>query len=969
MKFQAGRMGRFVLAIVIVAEMSVQVMLATNPQTDSSHPVAANPAATKVGHPASTKATPAAQQFPALKYEKYKLPNGLEVILSEDHRLPLVAVDLWYHVGPANEKPGRTGFAHLFEHMMFQGSKHVQANEHFRLLEGAGATDINGTTDFDRTNYFETVPSNQLELSLWLESDRMGWLLDNLNGKNLGNQRDVVRNERREGESQPYELVHEGVQHLLYPKTHPYYGDVIGSHADIESAELNDVRDFFKTYYAPNNASVAIVGDFDPKTIKALVQKYFGPIPSGPPVPKIDAVTPPITQERRATVTDTVQLPRVYMAWLTPPIFKPGDAEMDLLAQTLGGGKSSRLYKKLVYQKQIAQDVKAQQESLILGSVFSIEATAKPNVKPEELEKAIEEELNSIQQEGITAAELERAKNTLETQKITRLQRLGGFGGKADTLDMYNHYLGDPGYLPKDLARYENATVDSVKKYADTLTPNSRVVVYGVPGQKVVEDVPKRPEPTTAEKMPGGPTNDAWRAKPPQPSAMKTPQLPVPANFKLPNGLQVYLVEQHSLPVMTAQLTVLRGSEANPTDKAGLASFTAMMMNEGTEKRTSPQLADDIAQIGATVNAASTADSTAVTAGALTKNSEKLFELLSDVSMHPAFREEEIDRVRKRRLTTLIQQNDQPQVVATRVMLREVYGPQSPYGYLESGTPESTQGTTRDDMEKFYKSGFAPQDSALVVAGDVSMAQLRSLAQKYFGSWTGTASPSKAPVVENSGSRRIVIVDKPNAPQSALRVGEVGLQRNSPDYAPALVMNDILGGLFSSRINLNLREAHGYTYGAFSGYQFRRGTGPFFIGSMIRTDVTAPAVKEVFNELDKMRSGQVTAAELSMAKESNVRGLTADFETTLATSRTMSNLFVYGLPLDYYRTLPSKLEAVSAADVHRVVEKYLTPDKMVVVIAGDRAKIEPELKKLDLGSVEAQDTEGKKLEEKAGGGN
>ena len=284
------------------------------------------------------------------------------------------------------------------------------------------------------------------------------------------------------------------------------------------------------------------------------------------------------------------------------------------------------------------------------------------------------------------------------------------------------------------------------------------------------------------------------------------------------------------------------------------------------------------------------------------------------------------------------------------------------------GTPASTQAATREEIAGFYKSGFAPQDSALVVAGDITEPQLRSLAQKYFGGWTGQATAPRPPMAENTLSRRVFIVDKPNAPQSALRIGQVGLQRNNPDYAPALVMNDILGGLFSSRINLNLREAHGYTYGAFSTFLFRRGTGPFVVGSMIRTDVTAPAVKEVFNELQKMQQSTVSAGELAMAKESNVRGLTAEFETTSQTARTMANLFVYGLPLDYYRTLPAKIEGVTAADVHRMAEKYLSPEKMVVVIAGDRAKIEPELKKLELGAVEARDSEGKPVVEKAAGG-
>ena len=400
-----------------------------------------------------------ASKPPDLTYEKYTLKNGLDVILREDHRLPMVAVNLWYHVGPANERPGLTGFAHLFEHMMFQGSKHVGAENHFRQLEAAGASDINGTTDFDRTNYFETLPSNQLELALWLESDRMGYLLDTLDDAMIENQRDVVRNERRQSvENAPYGLVEEELFHQLFPKDHPYYASVIGSHADIEAARLNDVQEFFKLYYSPNNASLAIVGDIDKSETKALVEKYFGPIPSGSPVPKVNVKTPPIRKERRVTVTDQVELPRVYMAWITNPIFKPGDAETDLLAQILGGGKSSRLYKRLVYDKRIAQDVIAHQHSLSLGSVFYIQATAKPGISPEELEQEIDKELEAIRTEGVTDAELERARNTIESALIRGLETLGGFGGVADRLNQYNHFLGDPGYLARDLRRYARAT-------------------------------------------------------------------------------------------------------------------------------------------------------------------------------------------------------------------------------------------------------------------------------------------------------------------------------------------------------------------------------------------------------------------------------------------------------------------------------------------------------------------------------
>ncbi|MDQ2920189.1 MAG: insulinase family protein, partial [Acidobacteriota bacterium] len=467
---------------------------------------------------------------PRLDFEKYKLKNGLEVILLKDDRLPLVAVNLWYHVGPANERPGLTGFAHLFEHMMFQGSKHIADDAHFKMLEGAGASDINGTTDFDRTNYFETLPSNQLELALWLESDRMGFLLDTLDNAKLSNQRDVVRNERRQGENSPYGLVEEEVYHQLFPKTHPYYGSVIGSHADIESARLKDVREFFKTYYAPNNASLAIVGNINKAQAKRMVEKYFGPIESGKPVPTISATTPPITSEKRAVVTDQVELPRVYMDWITDPIYKAGDAEADLLARILGGGKSSRLYKRLVYDRQIAQDVSANQNSLILGSVFQIQATAKPGVKPEELEKAIDEELDAVRKDGVTADQLARARNVIQTRIVQGLETLGGFGGVADLLNQYNHYLGDPNFLAKDLALYDKATTASVQKIArEKLTKNSRVVVYGVPGKKVVDDVPKTAEAEASETPANaGNAQDAWRNQQPQAGAASKLALPVP---------------------------------------------------------------------------------------------------------------------------------------------------------------------------------------------------------------------------------------------------------------------------------------------------------------------------------------------------------------------------------------------------------------------------------------------------------
>jgi zinc protease len=910
---------------------------------------------------------------PEIKYQKYTLKNGLDVILYEDHRLPLVAVNLWYHVGPSNERAGRTGFAHLFEHMMFEGSKHVGPKAHFRYLEAAGASDINGTTEFDRTNYFETLPSNQLELALWLESDRMGYLMPTLDREKLANQRDVVRNERRQSvENEPYGLVEEQLFHQLFPKGHPYYADVIGSHEDIEAARLNDVRDFFRQYYTPNNASLAITGDIDPAKTKALVEKYFGTIPSGPPVPKITATTPPITSERRLTVTDQVELPRVYMGWITAPIFKPGDAEADLLAQLLGGGKSSRLYQSLVYDKQIAQDVTVQNQSLMLGSVFEIQATAKPGVKAEDLQKAIDEELDKLRKDGPTQAELDRARNVIESRIIERLERLGGFGGVADRLNEYNHYLHDPGYLPKDIARYNNATVADLKRVADkALEPNERVVVYGVPGKKVIDDPPRTKEDqekeakessTVANTMPDEP----WRDKAPQAGALSQFSLPVPASFKLPNGLTVLLVEQHKFPVLSAQVVVGSGSDANPIKEPGLAAFTAAMLAEGTEHRSAVQIADDAAQIGASsVQANARADYSVASILTLKQNADAAFDLLSDVVLHPKFDPAEIDRVRKRRETAIVQIQDNPVQLALGVFNKIIYGPDHPYGYREIGTEESVKAITRDDMMKFWKDVYGPGNSALVLTGDITQEQAKALAEKYFGDWSGQGSKRGAPAVDVKTQRSIYIVDKPNSPQTFVLVGNLGVPRSTPDYVPLEVMNNALGGLFSSRINMNLREEHGYTYGGFSVFLYRKAPGIFVAGGGIRTDVTAPAVQEIYKELDRIHTAPLTADELKLAKGAFALSLSANFETNSQTAATVGNLFTYDLPLDYYKSLPAQIDAVTDADVQRVANKYINSDTAIVVAAGDRAKIEPELKKLSLGTIEVRDYEGNPVKEAA----
>jgi zinc protease len=936
-----------------------------NPANAQTQAPPTAPAKTAAQIPGKTAVKPVPLEVPQLKFEKYKLDNGLEVILSEDHRLPMVAVNLWYHVGPANELPGRTGFAHLFEHMMFEGSRHVPGSSHFHLLEAAGASDINGTTDFDRTNYFETLPSNQLELALWLESDRMGYLPDKLDQANLSNQQDVVRNERRQSvENAPYGVVDEGLFHQLFPKEHPYYADVIGSHADIQSAKLEDVRNFFKLYYAPNNASLAIVGDFDPAKAKELVEKYFGPLKRGEEVPRIKAQTPPITSERRLVVQDNVQLPKVFMAWLTSPIYKPGDAEADLAASVLGGGKSSRLYKKLVYEKQIALDVSVNQQSLILGSVFEIQATARPGVKPEDLEKAINAELEAFRTSGPTAAELTRARNVIESRIIEGLETLGGFGGVADRLNSYNHYLGTPEFLAADIGRYENATTESITVFAQRqLNNKQRVVIYGVPGKQDLGaevPTPKSEQKDTAKN--GGEAVNAdveWRKEAPKAGPAGALHLPVPEQFKLSNGLTVLFSERPGLPLVAASLVLKAGSGANPAEHPGLASFTARMLQQGTAKRTALQIADRAAELGATLGSRSSTDSSMVGTHSLTRSFPEALELLADVALHPTFPKEEIVRVRSERLAALVQEKDEPFAVALRVLTTALYGPRHPYGYPDSGSAESLKATTREDILNFWQRNYFPDDAALIVTGNIKLAALKPLLEKEFGAWKPGKSSAPVMSAPEGTDARLIIVDRPGAPQTTLACYSIGVARSSPDYAAIEVMNTDLGGLFSSRINMNLREAHGYTYGAGSFFGYHRAPGPFVAYAPVRTDATAPATTEIFNELRRMRETQMTPAEMSLSKDSITRSLPGRFERGTDATGSFAELFVYDFPLDYYSNLPERINAVTAEQAQAVAQKYIVPEKMTVLAVGDRAKIEGDLKKLNLGKLAIRDTDGK----------
>ena len=899
--------------------------------------------------------------LPKIQFQKYKLANGLEVILVEDHRLPLVAVDMSYHVGAANETPGLTGFAHLFEHMMFAGSKYVPRGLADSLLEAAGGEPSNGATSFDRTAYFETVPSHQLELNLWLHADRMGYLLDVLDQTALSNQQDVVRNERRENiENEPYGIVDEALWKHLFPKEHPYHGVIMGSHADIQGATLGDIKNFFKLYYRPNNATLAIVGDFEIDDAKLLVEKYFGSLQRGPDVAPPIVTTPRVSTEKRVVVQDSVELPRVIMGWHTPKVFTPGDAELSLAGQILGGGKSSRLYRTLVYEKQIAQHVSAYQYSLGLGSVFFVDVTARPGHTATEIEAAIDQELDRLRSSTVTAHELTRAINTLEAELITNLET---FGDTAEMANQFNHYTGDPNYFIEEINKYNQVTPPQIQQTVNQfLKKSARVVVHGVPGKPDLSaDTPAAESPVTASGEGAESINaaEAWRKKTPKSGKRKPLDLPQATSFKLENGLTIIHHYRPNLPLVSAYLTFKSGSDANPVDKPGLASLTAALLDEGTKTRSALQIADEVATLGASLSIYALPDESSIELFSLKKNFAKVAEILADIALNPSFPVEEIERQRASRLAELAQTRDNAEALAEIASVAALYGFSHPYGYPVVGTETSLKSTSREDLVDFWRTHFVPNNAALVVSGDITSDELAALAQSLFGEWKGAAIKAKRVAKPEPTAAHLILVDKPDASQTELRVITMGPNRNTPDYAALEVANAALGGLFTSRINMSLREEKGYTYGAHSTFRYRRTPGPFEIQTAVSVENTAAAVKEILAEIRGLHKKPIARVELRKARDSQLLSLPGEFETGREIVHSLANTFLYDLGLDYYQRLPTMFRGVNESAIANMVEKYLRPETIIVVAVGDRQKIEPALMKLKLKPVEYRDLEGR----------
>ncbi|MFH1892194.1 MAG: pitrilysin family protein [Candidatus Zixiibacteriota bacterium] len=880
-----------------------------------------------------------ATDLPEIKFEKYTLENGLDVILHEDHSIPMVAVNIWYHVGSKNEVKGRTGFAHLFEHMMFQGSEHIQG-EYFTPLEEIGGQ-VNGSTSEDRTNFWENVPSNYLELALWLESDRMGYLLGAMDQEKLDNQRDVVKNERRQGvDNQPYGTSGEIELKLMYPDDHPYSWPVIGSMEDLSAASLDDVGNFFKQYYTPNNASLVIAGDFEPEQAKQLVNKYFANLMPGPEIQRMTRWVPKLDDIKRATIEDDVELARLDYIWHTPAFYDPGDAEFDLLANILSTGKTSRLYKALVYEQEIAQNVVAYQASAELSSTFRIQVMARQGHTLEAIEQAVDAELRRLLTEGITPSELEQAKTTWEATYVRGLENVGGFGGRADVLNRYNTFLGGPGYLAWDMERYSKATIESVMKYArEYIDLDKRGIMRIVPqGMLVASDnvIDRSTKPTEM----------------PEPS-FSPPEI---QQATLTNGLRILLVEDHKLPLIQMNLVLKSGWSADAAGKFGAAALTADMLNEGTKSRVALEIADEAKKLGAILTTGSYFDGSNVNLNSLTKNIDPSLELMADIALNPTFPEEELERLRKTYLGQIAQEGKQPFTAALKSFAEALYGKDHAYSqsYTGYGNEESINALTRADLVDYYKANYFPNNAAITIAGDITLAEARKKIERVFGKWEqGTVIVHELTAPPTPTEPVIYVIDKQNAEQSAIIAGNVAMARTDPDYLAFQVMNQALGGQFVSRINMNLREDKGYTYGAGSFVRAGRYDAPFITYAPVHTEFTKESVVEIVSELRGVSQDHpLTAEELEFAKSSLIKGFPQGFQTYGGIAGGLNTLVLYDLPLDGWSTYVDRVAAVDEATASRVASKFIRPESLVIIVVGDRVRIEEDLKNLNIGRVE-----------------
>ena len=905
-----------------------------------------------------------------IPFQQFTLPNGLRVIVHEDHKAPIVAVNIWYHVGSKDEPAGRTGFAHLFEHLMFNGSEN-HPGEYFDPFELAGATNMNGTTNSDRTNYFENVPTTALDMALWMESDRMGHLLGAIDQATLDEQRGVVQNEKRQGENQPYGQLNEIESKAIYPVGHPYHHTVIGSMNDLNAASLEDVKNWFRTWYGPNNAVLVLAGDIDLATAKAKVAKYFGDIPATPTMaqPKVDLA--PLAADARTVVQDAVPQVMVDRVW---NVAQAGTRDADLLelfASILGGAKSSRLQSRLVYQEKLVDNINAYYNAGQVVGMFGIQGNVKQGVDAAKVEAIADEELQRLLEEGPTAEELERAKTSFRAGFVRGIERIGGFGGKADALASCTIYTGDPGCFRDTLATIDGATAAQLVAVANKWLKGHSHTFVVEPGKRtpLAEDPAVKPAPMVLPAVdPKYATipSDVDRSKG-VPSVTRFPDLKFPTlqRATLANGTEVVLAERHDIPVVQVSYEFGGGYASDAKDRLGAASFAMGMLDEGAAGMDALAFANRAQALGAQLGASADIDGSGAYVSALKDKLDPSLRLFADMLRKPNFAQADIVRVKASWIAGIAQEKARPNGAALRVLPPLLYGDGHPYGipFSGTGTEASIKALGRDDLVAYHDAYVRPQGATVIVVGDTTLGEIVPKLNAVFGDWRGSgAAPAgaKVPAVARPDGVRVFLIDQPGAIQANIFAGELVASTRDPAADVFDFANKVLGGQFSARLNMNLREDKHWAYGAYSFTSDAVGQRPWMAFAPVQIDKTVPALQEMVREIGEYASGAkpATQAEVDKARADEIHGLPGSFETAGAVMNAIGDIVRYDRPDDYVVRHAAHLKSLTTDEVNAAA-KAIDPKALTWVVVGDLSKIEQPIRALDLGTVTVIDADGR----------
>lgn len=943
------------------------------PVARKAPPVAAKkPAPAKPAKPAPAKPAPAAKVD--IPFDQFTLPNGLRVIVQTDRKAPIVAVNIWYHVGAKNEPKGRSGFAHLFEHLMFQGSENHKG-EYFEPFELVGVTDQNGTTNSDRTNYFENVPTTALDMALWMESDRMGHLLGAIDQSALDEQRGVVQNEKRQGENQPYGLVFEEMLKRSYPEGHPYHHTTIGSMADLNAAALEDVKNWFRSWYGPNNAVLVLAGDIDLATAKEKVARYFGDIAPTAAVRKLPAQIAPRTRPTRSTLVDNVPQARVHILWNIPPVATAEYDRLRILAQVLGGSQASRLDKRLVFQDKLVDSVSAVAFGSELASLFILQADVKQGVDPAKVEAALQEEVKRFLAEGPTQTEIDQARTVLRASFVRGIERIGGFGGKADVLAQCAVFTGKADCFRTALGNLEKATVASVQAVGRAWLRQGDFTLLVTPGERP----PVQEEPAVANLPPTKVAPPARGLKAIASDVDRSKGVPVTNSFPelrypqlqrktLANGLKIVLAERPGLPLVQMSM-MFRGAgfASDQGRKPGSASFTMGLLDEGAGSYDALAFGDRMESLGATIGAGAGLDTATVRLSSLKDKLDDSLALYADVILRPRLDDKDIERVRAQWLAGIKQEKARPGAVARRVAAPILFGAGHPYAIPPSGTGTEAgiAALQRADMLAWLKDWIRPDNATLIIVGDTTLAEIQPKLEAAFGSWKSEATNRPAlalPLAKLPARSRVFLVDQPGAVQANIIVSQLMPSSKDPQAIELEFANSILGGEFSSRLNMNLREAKHWAYGSYSGLNDALGQRVWTASAAVQIDKTTESIKELQREIREYATGKAPAKpdEVKKIQSTEVLALPGSFETANAVLASITAIELYGRPDNYESTRASRINGLTPTKV-QTSAAAIKPDALTWVIVGDLKKIEAGIRALNLGELKILDADGKVL--------